>query len=132
MKRALALLTALVLVAVTAQAWAANTSSALRLRTIGEVRLSVDATSATVDELDPGTSASQRDAVIACTVSGQAVVALVRIHQATNGVFVDVLLDSSNTTVSSRLASMNLSGRSHPAPTSNAIDTAIMTAAAGD
>lgn len=112
---------------------AANTNSPIALAGLPPITLSVDADSAAVDELDDGdTSPSKAVACIACSVSGQAVVLLVRIERASNGLFLDVLADSTTTTLQTRLNSMSLTSRSHPSPAKDSIDQAVLTAAAGD
>lgn len=114
------------------EAEAANTSSALQLSGIGEIRLSLEGTTPTVDELDPGTNAYKRAAVVACVVSGQAVKILVRVQKASNGTFLDLCVSDTDANLSSLVTAMNLSARSHPSPTKDAIDTAILAAAAAD
>lgn len=111
--------------------WAANTNSALSMAGLPVV-LSVDGDSAAVDELDPGTSATKRAAVVGFDVHGRAVVVLVRIQRASNGLFIDLVGDNTIGEVTTRTTAMNLSGRSHPAAAKDAIDTAILTAAAAD
>jgi hypothetical protein len=123
---------ALTVGALLGRAEAANTSSALALAGVGEVRFSLEGTTPTVDELDPGTNAFKRDAVVACVVSGQAVKMLVRLQKASNGVFVDVCVSDTDANLSTLVTAMNLSSRSHPSPTKDAIDTAILAAAAAD
>lgn len=111
---------------------AANTSSALRMAGVGEVRFSLEGTTPTVDEIDPGTNAYKRAAVVACVVSGQAVKLLLRVQKASNGLFIDACVSDTDANLSTLVNAMNLSGRSHPSPTKDAIDTAILAAAAGD
>lgn len=115
-----------------AAVWAANTNSVLSMAGLGNVVLSVDADSAVVDELDASGKASKRAAVIACAVSGQAVVLLVRLQQSNRGLFLDIVADDTVTDLDTRVGSLNLSGRNHPSPTEDAVDTAILTAAAAD
>lgn len=114
-----------------AVAWAANTSSSLDM-TPKRVHLSVDAVDAVVDELDSGTSASKRAAVVAFKSHERDVVILVRIQDAPNGLFVDIVGDRTIGEVTTRTSAMNLSARSHPSPTVDAIDAAILAAAALD
>lgn len=128
----LGLVAGLALAALLPTAEAANTSSSLPMAGIGEVRFSLEGTTPTVDELDPGTNAYKRDAVVACVVSGQAVKMLVRLQKASNGVFVDVCVSDTDANLSTLVTAMNLTARSHPSPTKDAIDTAILAAAAGD
>ncbi len=111
---------------------AANTQSSLRLSGVGEITFSLEGTTPTVDELDPGTNAYKRDAVVACVVSGQAVKILVRFQKASNGTFVDLAVSDTDANLSTLVTAMNLSSRSHPSPTKDAIDTAILAAAAAD
>lgn len=121
----------LAVVTVASLALAANTNSQLKMAGL-PVTLSVDGDSAAVDELDAGTSASKRAAVVGFNIHGRAVVVLVRIQKASNGLFVDLVADNTIGEVSTRTSAMNLSGRSHPSATHDAIDDAIITAAAGD
>lgn len=113
-------------------AQATTTTSRIKLGGVPEIVLSLDGTSAAVDELDPGTNAHRRDAVVACVVSGQAVNLLLRFTSGPGGLFVDVVTGSTTANLQTAVGSINFSSRSHPAPTADAIDTAIMVAAVGD
>lgn len=130
--RLIALLLLLVVLAVPAVVEATTTTSRLRLAGVPPLVVSLDGTSATVDELDPGTNAHRRDAVVACVVSGQTVNLLLRFTSGSNGLFVDVVAGSTTSNLQTAVGSINFSGRSHPAPTADAIDTAIMVAAVAD
>lgn len=110
-------------------AWAANTTSRVRLTGIPPVVVSVDGTSAAQRAVDTGSNAFRRDVEVACVVSGQAVNLLVRLTSSGNGLFVDVVTGSTPANLQTNVAAINFSGRSHPAPTADAIDTATMTAA---
>lgn len=94
------------------------------------VVLSLDADVAVAEELDAGSSGSKRAAVLSCTVNAQAVFMLVRIQEGPNGLFLDIVADSSLANVVTRVGNMELDGRSHPSPIEDAIDTAVLAAAA--
>ena len=94
------------------------------------VTVSLDADSAVADEVDPGLAGDKRALVLNFSVNGQACVMLVRLQTATNGLFVDLVVDQSLAALDTRVGAMNLSGRSHPAPQEDAIDTTILVAAA--
>lgn len=111
---------------------AATTTSRVRLVGLPPIVVSLDGTTATVDEVDPGTNAHRRDVVVACVVSGQAVNLLVRVTSSANGEFIDIVAGSTTSNLQTNVGSINFSGRSHPAPTADAIDTAIMVAAVAD
>lgn len=110
---------------------AANTSSSLPMA-FGRVHLSVDGDSATVDELDTGSRPDKRAAIVNLVVHDRPVVLLVRLQHANNGLFVDVVADATIGEVDTRTGAMSLTARSHPSPTEDAVDTAILAAAAAD
>lgn len=126
------LLILVALASIVGAAWAANTSSTLLVGGVGRVTLSVDGDSAVVDELDPGSSKNKRAAVVNFKVHDRDVVLLVRMQHANNGLFLDIVADNTIGEVTTRTTAMNLSSRSHPSPTKDAVDTAILTAAAAD
>lgn len=107
---------------------AANTNTQGVVRGLPPLVISVDGTSAVCTDSD-FTSSSKATAVIACVVSGQEVNLLVRVQKAANGLYVDVVTGSTLANLTTNAGSMNLSGRSHPSPTVDAVDTANLTAA---
>lgn len=119
------------LLLVTGLAWATNTNSTGTVAGLPAITLSLDGTSAAVDEVNFD-SGHKGAAVIACVVSGQAVNLLVRIEKASNGLFVDLVVSDTVTNLDTAVGSMNFSSRSHPSPTEDAVDTAILLAAAAD
>lgn len=96
------------------------------------VHVTVDGTSAAIDGAD-STGASKRAAVVSCVVSGQAVVVLVRVQQAPNGLFVDLVPSNTIGNLETAVGSMDLSATvpSHPSPADDAIDAAAIAAAGG-
>lgn len=92
--------------------------------------VSIDADTAVAEAADAGTSAFKRAVVLSCEVNAQAVFLLVRVQDGPNGLFVDVVADQSLAAVDTRMASLDLNGISHPSPTEDAIDTAVLVAAA--
>lgn len=129
----LVLLLAVVLVVavMSAASRAANTNSTGVVLGLPPVILSLDGTSAAVDDTH-FSSGHKGAAVIACVVSGQAVNLLVRVQKASNGLFIDIVASDTVTNLDTAVGSMDFSGRSHPSPTEDAVDTAILAAAAGD
>lgn len=123
---------ALVLVLVASFAWAAQTQTSLKLAGLPPVVITTSAQAATVLATDAGTNASKRVHVVKLTnVNGVENVLLIRVQRATNGLFVDVVLEATIGEVSTRSTATTLTGSSHPSPTKDAIDTAALVAAGG-
>lgn len=97
-----------------------------------EVVLALDGTAAAVEATDAGSLASKRAAVLSCTVNGQAVVLLVRVQKAPNGLFLDVVAAESVAALDTAAGNMDLSAEvpAHPSPDEDAVDTAVLAAAA--
>lgn len=126
MHRARFLLACVALLLVASLSFGAVATNTVKLGTLPEITLTVDATSAAVSEVDVGTSSSKRAARIAAVVSGQAVVILLRFEKATNGIFVDAVVSDTTGNLATAVAAMDLSTAvpSHPTPAADAIDTA--------
>lgn len=118
------LLALMVLALVVPMAIAATATQKLDVQGLrNPVHITVDGTSASVPGAD-SSGASKRAAVVAFVVSGQAVVALVRVQQAPNGLFVDVIPSDTLGNLSTAAGSMNLATTvpGHPSPQDDAID----------
>lgn len=103
---------------------------------LGYVVFSQDADGSIHVQQDPGAvSLTGRTAhVFYGTVNSQPVYAYVRVSKASNGLFVDLVMDESVSTLSTRLGALDLAtvtSSAHPAPTDDAVDSAIITAAGG-
>lgn len=133
MRRNLTILLAAIVAAPVLWAATATTSVALGGMPGGAVQLTIDGTSAAVEGVDTGNSASKRSAVVSCVVSGQAVVLLVRIERAPNGTFIDLVPSDTVGNLDTALGAMDLSATvpSHPSPTDDAVDAAAITDAGG-
>lgn len=128
MKRFLAVCLVLVLASAALAATATQKLDLQGLRV--PVHLTVDGTSAAIDGADSA-GASKRAAVVAFVVSGQAVKALVRVQQAANGLFVDIIPSNSLANLETAVGAIDLSATvtSHPSPTDDAIDAEAIAAA---
>ncbi len=105
---------------------ATTTQQELLLAGCPPIYFTLDSPGAALDEVDPGTLSSKRAVVINFTGG----TALVRFQFASGALHVDVIEAADNTALQAAVAAMNLSGRSHPQPTADAVDTAIALAAA--
>lgn len=73
----------------------------------------------------------KRAAVYAVTVNDLDYVVMIRQQEAPNGVFVDVIIESTIANLSSAVTNMTLSTGGHPSASEDAADTAIITDAGG-
>lgn len=90
------------------------------------IYVTLDAPSAAVDEVDVGNLNTKRAMVVNFTGG----TALLRFQFQSGCLHVDVIEAADNTALQAAVAAMNLSGRGHPQPTPDAVDTAIVLAAA--
>lgn len=107
----------------------ANTNTVIDVAGLPPITLSSDMDAAAEDTVDASGNPTKRAVILTGEANSQVVAILVRIQKAPNGIFLDLVLDESLATVDTRMGSTNLSGRSHPSPTEDAIDTAILAAA---
>lgn len=115
---------------VPALAWASSVSTSLRVAGLpGRVFLSATGTSAAVAP-DTAGNATKRAAVVAAVVSGQAVKVLVRVQQAPNGTFVDLVFSDTLGNLTTAVGAMDLSTAvvGHPAPGDDAVDASAIVA----
>lgn len=126
---ALALLVALAFVA---DSRAQNTNTTVDVVGLSApIILSVDGVVAVCSNADVSGYGSKRVAIIGAEVAGGVPVHLmVRIQRATNGLFIDVVTASTLAQLDTNVGSMDFSGRSHPSPTEDAVDTAALLDAA--
>jgi hypothetical protein len=119
------LATCAVLFAAALVVYATDDTEHLRLAGVpAACQLTVSGNSASISAVDSGLVPSKRAATIAATISGQAIVGLVRIQQAPNGLFVDLVLSDTLANLDTDLGSMNLSTAvpAHPSPQRDGVD----------
>lgn len=107
-------------------------STTFQIAGLPQITLTLDATAPVAKATDVGTLASKRAAVLTCTVNGQAVALLVRVQRAPNGLFLDLVAAESVVALDTATGNMDLSAEvpSHPSPEEDAVDTAVLAAAA--
>ncbi|HYE92704.1 MAG TPA: hypothetical protein VEA38_16860 [Terriglobales bacterium] len=131
MSKLKALMVVLALLLVAGLALAANTNTSAALGGLPPIVLSVDGTAANTTAADASFSGSKGAQVVHFTVDGKDVMALVRVQKANNGLFIDVIAAGpARANLLTAVAAMNFTGRSHPSPTEDAVDTAVLAAAA--
>lgn len=124
----LALVLALV---ASAGVFAAQTQTSARMGGLPLLTITTQAQTATVLATDDGSSASKLCHVVSCTtVDGHPFVLLVRLQKASNGLFLDVIGEATIGELTTRVTAMEITGGSHPSPTKDAIDTAVLADAA--
>jgi hypothetical protein len=83
---------------------------------------------------DTGSNANKRAQVVTIDLSDAAettAVLLVRVQDAPNGLFIDIVGEATIGELSTRVSAMTLTGNSHPSTAEDAIDTAVIAAAGG-
>lgn len=125
------LLLAALLLAVTFNVYAEQTQTPVTVAGLPDFVVTAQAQTAEVLATDTGTVGSKRAHVISMTtVDGYPVVLLVRIQKAPNGIFLDIIGEATIGELTTRVGSMEITGSSHPSTEEDAVDTAVLEAAA--
>lgn len=113
-------------------ALAASSTSRLGMAR-GNVHVTLDGTSVGFTGVDALGRGDKRAAVIAATVSGQAVKALLRVQDSINGTFIDVVFSDTVGNLQTAVDALSLGSTTvgHPAPAKDAIDQSALTVAGG-
>src|SRR5690606_21421910 len=77
-----------------------------------------------------GSSSKRAKVVKLSDGTGKELVLLLRVQRAPGGLFVDVIGDASVAALTSRVIDLEITGVDHPSPTKDAVDTAVLAAAA--
>jgi hypothetical protein len=110
---------------------AQTTKTALEVQGLPNIVVSCDGTVAVCSNADVGNAGSKRIMIFGSQTTGGAPVhAALRIQKTGNGLFIDLVIDGTLAQLDTRFGSLNLSARSHPSPTEDAVDTAAILDAA--
>lgn len=122
----IAVVLGLVLSFAVAHAYAAQVQTTLDVAGLPQVVVTAQAQTATVLATNDD-SPSKSVHVISCTtVDGYPFVLLLRVQNATNGLFIDVIGEASIGELTTRVTAMTITGSSHPSTAKDAIDTAVL------
>lgn len=111
--------------------FAAQTQTSARVGGLPHLTITTQAQTATVLATDDTSSPNKLCHVVSCTtVDGYPFVLLVRLQKASNGLFLDVIGEATIGELTTRVNAMAITGGSHPSPSEDAIDTAVLADAA--
>lgn len=110
---------------------AAQTQTPLTMAGVPDLTITCVAQAVEVLATDPGTSSHKRAQVVQITdVDGREFFLLVRVERAVNGLFLDIVGEATVGELTTRTTGMTITGGIHPTVGEDAIDVAVLAAAA--